>query len=160
MASAGVPSKKRIPRICWNSPDGFAARSDGMMKIKPAQVRLMRSLRGQLVVNPAVSFFQAVAKADGRLPTHEVANFRVVAVATVDTFGRLQIVNALEFHAGNFFHQIDQAIDRDQLVAANVERTGDGTLHHQERAFEAIIDVHEAARLLTVAPDLDFILTG
>src|SRR5205807_1350249 len=114
-------SKKRIPRICWNSPGGFAARSDGMMKIEilerePTQIRLMRSLRGHLVVNPAVSFFQAVAKTDGRLPTHELANFCVVAVAAVDTFGRLQIVNALEFHAGNFFHDVDQAIDRDQLV--------------------------------------------
>ena len=68
-----------------------------MMKIKPAQIRLMRSVRGHLVVNPAVSFFQAVAETDGRLPAHGLADLRVVAVAAVDTFGRLQIVNALEF---------------------------------------------------------------
>ena len=50
---------------------------------------------------------------------------------------------------------------RDQLVAAEVERLDDVAVGDQpDRALDAVVDVHEAAGLLAVAPDLDLVLAG
>ena len=40
---------------------------------------------------------------------------RVVAVAAIDAFGRIQIVVALQLDAGDVFHNVDQLVDADQL---------------------------------------------
>ena len=44
---------------------------------------------------------------------------------------------------------------RDELVAADVQWLADVARHQRQRAGHAVVDVHEAARLFAVAPDLD-----
>src|SRR5207247_7731640 len=80
---------------------------------------------------------------------------RVVAVAAVDSLGRLQIVRALELDPGDVFDHIHQSIDRDELAAAQIDWFEDVALEDRLRAFETIIDVHETSRLMAVTPDLD-----
>src|SRR5438034_2990502 len=103
---------------------------------------------GDLVINPAVGLFHAVTKAGAGLPAEVLPKKRVVAVATVDTLGRLQIVNALELGAGDLFNDVHQLVDGHQFAAPQVDRLEDFAVHDRLRAFEAIVDVHEAARLL------------
>src|SRR5207253_1525498 len=57
--------------------------------------------------------------------------------------------------AGNVFDDVDELIDRDELVAADVERLATVAGHQPVRALEAVVDVHEASRLLAVAPHID-----
>ena len=82
----------------------------------------MRFAFDDLVVNPGVGFFQAVPKAYTRLPAQILFDQRVVAVAAVDTFRSFEVVRALELDSSDAFYDVDQAIDGDDLVAAEVER--------------------------------------
>ena len=70
-------------------------------------------------------------------------------------FGCVELVAALQRDSRDAFDDVDQLVDRDQLIAADVERLIDLTVHQPERALEAVVDVGEATRLLAVAPDLD-----
>ena len=73
----------------------------------------------------------------------------------------IEVVVSLELHPGDLLDDIDQLIDGDQFVAAEIERLDDVTLGHEhDRAPGAVVDVHEAARLFAVAPDLDLVLAG
>ena len=43
---------------------------------------------------------------------------RVVAVAAAHALGRVELVGALELHAGDLLDDVDQPVDADQLVAS------------------------------------------
>ena len=112
---------------------------------------------GDLVVDPAIGLLHAVAKRDARRPAETLHDQRVVAVAAVDALRGGQVVSALQFDAGNVFDDVHQLVDRDRLVAAEIERLDDVAGHDHLGALEAVVDVHEAARLLAGAPDLDLV---
>src|ERR1043166_3721359 len=112
---------------------------------------------GDLVVDPRVGFFQAIAQTDVRFPVQIFFDQRVVAVAAVHALGRLEIVPALELDAGDGFDDVDEAVDRDDFAAAEVDRFEDVAVEDLLRAFQAIRDVHEAAGLIAVAPDFDLV---
>src|SRR5205085_12301804 len=84
----------------------------------------------------------------------------VVAVAAIDAFGSFQIVRALKLNAGDVFDQVHQTINGDQLAAAKIDRFENVAVKTCLGAFEAIIDIHEAASLMAIAPDFDFMFTG
>src|SRR5207244_2032642 len=115
---------------------------------------------GHLVVDPAIGLFQAFTQTNGRLPPEHLLDASVVAIASVHAFGRAQVVSAFQFHPANVFDDIDELIDRYQLATADVERSWNISLHHHASALQAIIDIHEATRLMTVAPNLDFFAAG
>src|SRR5881396_2519860 len=64
-----------------------------------------------LVKNPAVGLFQAVPQPNAGRPAQIFLDQGVVAVATVYSFGRLQIIAPLELHPGDIFDEIHQLID-------------------------------------------------
>src|SRR6202011_162746 len=72
--------------------------------------------------------------------------------------GRIELVGALEPDAGDLLDDVDQAVDADQLVAADVQGVDDVALRQPDRAVVAVVDIHERAGLLAVAPDLDLVL--
>src|SRR6266487_3050468 len=113
-----------------------------------------------LVVNPTVGFFQAVPQPDAWRPAQTLFDERVVAVATVHALGRFQVIIALQLHAGDPLDEIHQLIDGDQFVAAQVERFDNLALEDGLRSFQAVVDVHEAAGLMTITPDLDLMFAG
>ena len=82
---------------------------------------------------------------------------RVVAVAAGHAAGGVEVVGALEFDAADVLGQGDQVVDGDQLAGAQVDRGGDELLgvHDLVDAVEAVVDIHEAAGLVAVAPDDD-----
>src|ERR1700730_11954041 len=66
----------------------------------------------------------------------------------------------LQLYAGDFFHNIDQLIDGDELAAPEIERVDVIAVHDHLCTFHTIVDPHEAARLFAVAPDLDLMISG
>lgn len=116
-------------------------------------------LGGHLVVDPTVSLLEPSAKCDRRLPAKSVEDHRVVAVATTHTRWRAEIITALESDPCDVLDEIDKPIDRDSLGATDVDRLIDVARHDLERALEAVIDIHETASLLAVAPDVDLVPT-
>src|SRR5204863_1660342 len=56
-------------------------------------------LRQILLANPGVCFCHAIAQADRRFPIEILANTRVIAVAAVHAFGRIELVTALQLDA-------------------------------------------------------------
>src|SRR5688500_14796797 len=113
------------------------------------------TLLRHFAVDPAVRFFHPVAQRNRRRPTELALDQRVIAIAAADALRRIELVPALELDARDLLHDVDESIDRHQLVASQIERVGDVACHDRVRAKEAIVDVHEAARLFAVAPDLD-----
>src|SRR5437763_6043777 len=113
-----------------------------------------------LIFYPGVSQGEAFAQTDGRRPVEFFLNQGVVAVAAVDAFGGAEIVVALQLDAGDLFDDVDGLVDGDELVGAEVERLVDVALGDLPSAEGAVVDVHEGAGLLAVAPDLDLIGSG
>jgi len=54
----------------------------------------------------------------------------------------------------------DDVYDLDQLLASKIKRLCKLALHNELGTLKAVIDIHEAARLLAVAPYFDFVSTG
>src|SRR5882762_8006674 len=110
-----------------------------------------------LVVNPPVGLLETVAQRDRRRPSELLLDQRVVAAAAAHTLGRVEIVPAPELRAGDAFDDVDELIDRHELVAADVDRIADVAVHEGASAVDAVVDVHETSRLLSVAPDFDVV---
>ena len=50
----------------------------------------------------------AIHQFDAGLPAEVFLDLRVVTIAPIDSFGRIQLVLAFEFQAGNLLDDIDQ----------------------------------------------------
>ena len=96
---------------------------------------------------------------DGAQPSRS-ADQRVVAVAAADALGRGEVVVPRQRDAGDPLDDVDEFVDRDQLLGADVERLPDVAGGEPQRAVHAVVDVGEAARLLAVAPDLDLVVAA
>src|ERR1043166_5690925 len=66
---------------------------------------------------------------------------------------------AAQFDFGDVFDEVHQLIDRHQFAAPQVERFQDVTGEDGLRSLKAVIDVHETAGLMAVAPDFNFMLS-
>src|ERR1700704_5420711 len=88
------------------------------------------------------------------------ANQAVVAVPAAHAQWGIEEVLAPQSNARDLFDDVDELIDRHQLAGADVDGIRDVGLGEHERAEYAVVDVHEASRLLAVAPDLDLIRAG
>ena len=65
-----------------------------------------------------------------------------------------------DLDAGDFGNHVVQAIDGDEFGGTHIQRLTDIGVHQTNAAFDTVVDVHEAARLLAVAPDLDLVLAA
>src|SRR5262249_31759820 len=91
-------------------------------------------------------------------PPELLLDERIVAAATADAPRGVEIESTLQPDSGKPLDEVDQLVDRDDLVAADVDRFDDVAPHEGQRAGHAVVDVREGPRLLAVAPDLDLAL--
>jgi hypothetical protein len=113
-----------------------------------------------LFLDPGVGPGEAVAELDRRCPVEFLLDESVVAVAAVDALGSVELVVALELDARDLFRDVDELVDGDEFVGAEVEGLVDVALCDHLRSLGAVIDVHEGAGLFAVAPDLDLVGAG
>ena len=67
---------------------------------------------------------------------------------------------ALDGLAGDARHDVDQLIDRDHPILAEVQRLAEARTHEAVDSLDAIVDVAVRAGLQTVAPHLDLAAVG
>src|SRR5439155_8515684 len=84
-----------------------------------------------LVVDPSVRLLHTVAKLYRRCPTELLSNECVVAAAAAHSLGRRQVVPSRETDAGDFFDDVDQLVDGDELVTADVDGLADVAPHER-----------------------------
>src|SRR5271166_1402059 len=106
-----------------------------------------------LIVDPTVGFFHSVPQLRGRLPMKYAPNHTVIAISPVHSPGCRQIIGALKLYACDLLNDVDQLINRDQLVATQVYRVNKIAVEDHLGPFNAVVDVHEAACLVSVTPD-------
>src|SRR5215471_9685404 len=122
--------------------------------------RVAPLLRQILIVNPAIGLFQPCPQRSVWLPVQVLLNEGVVAVAAVYTFGSGQIVVALQFDPGKLFRQVNELIDGNRLAGAEIYRFENLRVQDHVDALDAIVDEHEAAGLISGAPNFNFVLSG
>src|SRR5918999_3551818 len=117
--------------------------------------RPRRPPRPHLLLDPAVGGLQPLAQRDRRLPPQHLTQPAIVGVTAAHALGAVDmpqrdavLTRHLDDHPG-------QLVDRHHLLAAEVERLLVVRLHEPVDPLDAVIDVAERPRLLTVAPDLD-----
>src|SRR5215218_4766348 len=114
----------------------------------------------QLVVDPGERLLQANCERRAGLPAEALEYQRVVRIPAADALRSVEVVAPLQLHARDVLDDVDELVDRDELGRAEVDRLADVALHNLRRAVQAVVDVHEAPRLLPVAPDLDLVAAG
>ncbi len=93
-----------------------------------------------------------------RLPTQALLDQCVVAAPSAHALWGGEVIAAIQLDARDLLDDVDQLVDRDQLTAAEIDRRDDVARHDRLGSEHAVVDVGEAARLLTVAPDLDLVM--
>src|ERR687897_3298590 len=106
-------------------------------------------------MDPGVRLLEAFVEADLRLPSEVSLDERIVAGSAPHSLRGVELVPAAKPHAGDLLHDCHKLVDGQEVGTADVDWLGDVALHQELGAIDAIVDEHEAARLLAVAPDLD-----
>ena len=88
------------------------------------------------------------------LRLEDVAQFRVVGVATTDAFRAVNVLDR-ERLLGDLHDDRGQLVDADHALGAEVQRLVVIGVHQPVDALDAVVDVAERPRLLAVAPHLD-----
>ena len=120
-----------------------------------SQPRSAQNALLDLISDPVVGDREAFLQGDAGRPAQFSLDQGVVAVATSHALWGTEVVLAVQLDAGEPLGQIDQLVDGHQFVAAEIQGFGDVRLCDTDRALDAVVDVHEAAGLFAVAPDLD-----
>src|SRR5277367_1785285 len=118
------------------------------------------SVFAKFLLDPGIGFLESLAQEDFWFPTQRAEQAAVVAVASANALRAGEVVALADFLAGSLRNQIHQLIDGDQFVGAEVEGVVVIRRHHADHAFDAIVHVHEGARLLAVTPDFDLAAVG
>src|SRR5262245_66415637 len=100
----------------WATP----MRIDSGIRLAVAPPRL--DDRRHLLADPPVGLFHAVPQADGGSPAQLLLDQRVLAAASAHSLRRGEVVAALELPARDVFDDVDQLVDGDQFVTADVDR--------------------------------------
>src|SRR5437660_12818770 len=112
----------------------------------------------ELVRDPVVSSFEPLFQGNLRFPLQHFAQARLVAVPTSDTLRLRFIVTLSNILAGETGDDVDQFIDRDHSILAQINWIAMVAAHQTINAFYAVVDVAIGAGLLTIAPDFNFIV--
>src|SRR5205085_12380630 len=97
---------------------------------------------------------------DRRRPAVDLLDQGVVRVAAPDTLRGVELVVPGGLDPRDALDDVDELVDADQLVAAQVDRLVAVAGEDHLGSLDAVVDVHERAGLLAVAPDLDVVVTG
>ena len=110
-----------------------------------------------LFLNPFEGLSQAMVQCCAGLPFQFLLDKRIVAVATGHSTRRVQVVIPFKLDPRDFLDLRDQVIDGNQFAGAQVDGGSNQviTMHDLVDAIGAIINKHEAARLMPIAPDAD-----
>src|SRR5437667_6074821 len=112
----------------------------------------------ELSPDPLVGPAEALLEADDRLPVQHLAQERVVAVPAAHALRLAQVVLLLDLLAGDLRDDVDQLVDRDHAILAEIERLAEVRAHQSVDALHAVVDVAVRARLLAVTPHVDDVL--
>lgn len=66
----------------------------------------------ELLLDPAERLLHSVVELGGWSPSELILDQGVVAISAVYTFGCVQLVRTIEFDIRDFFHDVDEAVDR------------------------------------------------
>src|SRR5579872_1011545 len=109
----------------------------------------------ELAFDPLVGDGESLFKRSARLPAQHLAQQGVVAVAAANALRLGQVMPLRQLFAGDAADHVDEVVDADHFVGAEVEGLAMVRGHQADQAFDAIIHVHVGTRLMAVAPDLD-----
>src|SRR5438876_2606947 len=138
---------------------GYAGRRWTILPLPFVCERPLSPLR-HLVVNPPVGLLQAVPQPSLRLPVQIPLDQRVVAVAPVHSFGRFQVISPFQLHARDLLDNVHQPVDRHQFITSEIDWLQYVAGQDRFCPFQAIVDIHETARLMSIPPDLNLVPTG
>ena len=115
-----------------------------------------------MFLDPRVSFREAFIQGRCRLPLENFLDKRVVGIAPGHALRRSEIVMALHVHAGDFFNLGQQFVDGNQFAGTEVDRRGDQivAVHDLVNSLHTVVNIHEAAGPMAVAPDSDVLPAG
>src|SRR5258708_5855059 len=108
----------------------------------------------EFVFDPGVGDREAFLEGNARFPSKHLAQQAIVAVPSSDALRLAEIMISGELFAGNSADEVDQSIDTDQAISAEVQRANVVRPHPANQTFEAIVHAHEPARLPAISPDL------
>src|SRR5678815_2963216 len=108
-----------------------------------------------LLFDPRIRSGQPLFQRDLRLPTKNLPQRGVVWVSSAHAL-RARHMFLLDRVTGRVSHEVCESVDRDESVLPEIQRLVIVGPHQTEEAFDAVIDVTERPRLLTVSPDLHF----
>src|SRR5918999_2207280 len=120
-----------------------------------ASGRQERPPRRHLLLDPAVGRLEPLAERDRRLPSQHLTQPAIVGVTAANALGAVDVPQRDAVLARYVDDHPGKLVDRHHLVAAEIERLPVVRLHEPVDPLDAVIDVAERPRLLTVAPDLD-----
>src|SRR4051794_26609607 len=110
-------------------------------------------------MDPLVGALHAVGQLCRGFPVEPLEYLRVVATATADTERGTEIVLTLQFGSRQRFDDVDELVDRDQFATAEIQGIDNIAGGYELCADDAVVDVHEASRLLSVPPNLNGVLS-
>src|SRR6266536_2179413 len=122
------------------------------------QPRASTGALAELLADPAVGAGQAVLEAHGGLPAEHLAHAADVGVAAAHALRLGGVVALGDALAGDAADEVDQLVDRDHAVLAEVDGVMVVGLHQPVDALDAVGHVAVGAGLLPVAPDLDLVV--
>src|SRR5262249_6390764 len=114
----------------------------------------------ELGPDPRIRLLEPRAQRDARLPPQNLSEQVVVAVATSHALRLRQVVALLQLLARDLGDHVDELVDGDELVGAEIDRLAEAGLHESVQALDAVVDVAEASRLFAVSPDVDLPAVG
>src|SRR5205823_3203570 len=119
-----------------------------------SQREFVRDLR----LDPGIRACEPLFQADLWLPAEDIAQTRIIGVAATHSHwaGHVLLDDA---YAGNVGDEICELVNRDEAILTEVEWLCTIRPHQPINALEAIIDIAERTRLLTIPPDLHLALT-
>ena len=91
-----------------------------------------------------------------RVPIRVALDECVVAAAAANPFWSIKLVIALDADSGDLFDEIHEPVNGHHLGAPNVDGIDNLAIHECACSVKAVIDKHKAARLLAIAPNLNF----
>src|SRR5262245_33507613 len=115
----------------------------GPAQLAPADLTVLY----EFAVNPSVGPPQPLFQADLRFPTQRLTKPGVIAVPPPDSLRFGQVVTFDQLLTCDLRYDIDQVVDRDHPILAEIERFAIFGFHQSVDAFDAVIDVAIGPRL-------------
>src|SRR3989440_7581860 len=142
-ATDRMPAKDRLP---W---DGRA--EDSFLR----PWRLRQALVVKPAPDPGIRVCEAIIEPSPWLPIQHLTQTAIIAISAPDALRLGDIVLLLEVLSRDPADEVDQLVDRHEMLRSQVDRLPVVGVHDPGQPLDAVPNVAETARLLAVPPDLD-----